>query len=102
MELDPQKQAKISREIDAQLKKDRLLYEQIIQEPKVLILGGSDSGKSTFLKQLKILHGGGFTESEMIVFRTQMFENIIGTVTSLVQQISEKDLWESDAEREVI
>ena len=56
---------RISKKIDKQLKKDKEVYELQMQEPRILILGSSDSGKSTLLKQLRILHGDSFTPEEI-------------------------------------
>jgi polynucleotide 5'-kinase involved in rRNA processing len=61
-----QKEKERHQEIEAYLKqeKDKMLMDR--KNPKILILGTSDSGKSTLVKQLKILHGGGFTKEEVI------------------------------------
>lgn len=66
---------------------DEIKKEQDIQEPvKILLLGAGESGiapieipvvdlflillgKSTFAKQIKIIHCGGFTEPEMYLFK---------------------------------
>jgi GTPase SAR1 family protein len=50
--------------IEKFLKEEKKEYAKFMKEAKVLLLGSSDSGKSTVLKQLKILHGGGFTDEE--------------------------------------
>jgi polynucleotide 5'-kinase involved in rRNA processing len=54
-----------SKQIDQYLKNEKLKFERLQHEPKLLILGSSDSGKSTLLKQLKILYGNGFTKQEV-------------------------------------
>ena len=43
-----------SKQIDRQIKSDQ---RKMQQEVKLLLLGAGESGKSTFLKQMKIIHG---------------------------------------------
>ena len=44
---------------------------------KVLLLGSGESGKSTILQQLKILHQNGFTNEELLEYKPFIFDNII-------------------------
>jgi hypothetical protein len=53
-------------------------------EPKLLILGSSDSGKSTLLKQLKIIHGGGFGDLEKKLSQRGIITNIINALSVLM------------------
>ncbi|XP_043570931.1 guanine nucleotide binding protein (G protein) alpha v1 isoform X2 [Chiloscyllium plagiosum] len=51
---------------------DRVLCECAKQEQnlvKILLLGAAESGKSTLVKQMKIIHSHGFTEEELISFK---------------------------------
>jgi hypothetical protein len=41
------------------------------------LLGAADSGKSTFLKQLKILQGDGFSEIELEFYKKEVVYNFI-------------------------
>lgn len=45
-----------NKEIEKTLKVDKKEFDAVMKEPKLLILGTSDSGKSTLIKQLKIIH----------------------------------------------
>ncbi|KAJ2997427.1 hypothetical protein HDV02_005556 [Globomyces sp. JEL0801] len=63
--LNPFRAKSKARALDEYLKQEKAKYDAQQQEPRILILGSSDSGKSTFLKQLKILHGNGFTNEEL-------------------------------------
>uniref|UniRef100_A0A3Q0RGG7 Guanine nucleotide binding protein (G protein) alpha v1 n=1 Tax=Amphilophus citrinellus TaxID=61819 RepID=A0A3Q0RGG7_AMPCI len=48
---------------------DRELYESAKREMnvvKILLLGAAESGKSTLVKQMKIIHSNGFTKQELL------------------------------------
>ncbi|GAA5850659.1 hypothetical protein JCM9279_006378 [Rhodotorula babjevae] len=58
---------------------DRMLRdeeERMAREAKILLLGPGSSGKSTILKQMKILHLAGFTPAELEEYRQQIFVNV--------------------------
>jgi len=74
--LSPQeKEAKSkSKAIDKELNK----YKSFIRrEIKILLLGAGESGKSTFLKQMKIIHGQEFTDEDYKDYRNIIYSNII-------------------------
>ncbi|AGO10612.1 AaceriABR158Wp [[Ashbya] aceris (nom. inval.)] len=51
---------------------------------KVLLLGSGESGKSTVLQQLKILHQNGFTQEELMDFKPFIIDNIVETGKDLL------------------
>jgi guanine nucleotide-binding protein subunit alpha-13 len=44
---------------------------------KILLLGAGESGKSTFLKQMRIIHGQDFDQRAKEEFRGTIFSNVI-------------------------
>ncbi|KAJ1332457.1 hypothetical protein BSLG_008759 [Batrachochytrium salamandrivorans] len=90
-------QTRISKQIDTMLNAERVrLLKEANKEAKILLLGSGDSGKTTFMKQLKIIHGGGYTDAERNEFRTTLFDNIADSTHSLIMaaaqlRISPKD-----------
>lgn len=44
---------------------------------KLLLLGAGESGKSTIFKQMKILHGTGFSEDDRMRFKWFIWSNIV-------------------------
>ncbi|XP_078455908.1 guanine nucleotide-binding protein G(q) subunit alpha-like [Lampetra fluviatilis] len=52
-------------------------------ELKLLLLGTGESGKSTFIKQMRIIHGLGYTEEDRRSFAKQVHQNVLASVQSL-------------------
>lgn len=63
-----------SREIDSMLARERRSVRRLV---KILLLGAGESGKSTFLKQMRIIHGQEFDKKALLDFRDTIFENVI-------------------------
>ncbi|XP_013913942.1 PREDICTED: guanine nucleotide-binding protein subunit alpha-15-like [Thamnophis sirtalis] len=68
----------ISRLLQEQKKRDR-------QELKLLLLGTGEGGKSTFIKQMRIIHGVGFTEDERKEFAKVVYQNIFTSVQAIIK-----------------
>ncbi|XP_061085344.1 guanine nucleotide binding protein (G protein) alpha v1 isoform X1 [Conger conger] len=59
---------------------DRELYEHAKRElnvVKILMLGAAESGKSTLVKQMKIIHSRGFTNQELASFKPAVMDNLL-------------------------
>uniref|UniRef100_A0A8C8DEY9 Guanine nucleotide-binding protein subunit alpha-13 n=1 Tax=Oryzias sinensis TaxID=183150 RepID=A0A8C8DEY9_9TELE len=67
-------QLRKSKEIDKCLKKDKTYVKRLV---KILLLGAGESGKSTFLKQMRIIHGQDFDQRAKEEFRATIFSNVI-------------------------
>lgn len=68
-------------EIDEQIKKDR---QKMSNEVKLLLLGSGESGKSTLLKQMRIIHDCGFPQDERLSYREIIFSNTIESMKNIV------------------
>lgn len=55
-------------------------------EIKLLLLGAGESGKSTVLKQLKLLHQGGFTHQERMQYGQVIWADAIESMRILILQ----------------
>uniref|UniRef100_H3D973 Guanine nucleotide binding protein (G protein) alpha v1 n=1 Tax=Tetraodon nigroviridis TaxID=99883 RepID=H3D973_TETNG len=59
---------------------DRDLHELAKMEMnvvKILLLGAAESGKSTLVKQMKIIHSHGFTRQELLTFKPAVLDNLL-------------------------
>ncbi|XP_071770549.1 guanine nucleotide-binding protein subunit alpha-12a [Centroberyx gerrardi] len=70
-----------SREIDAMLARERRAVRRLV---KILLLGAGESGKSTFLKQMRIINGKEFDQKALLDFRDTIYENVIKGMRVLV------------------
>lgn len=57
------------------------------KEVKVLLLGSGESGKSTIVKQMKILHKNGFSDEELYEYKPFVFKNVLDCVKNVVNAI---------------
>ncbi|ODV96713.1 hypothetical protein PACTADRAFT_15236 [Pachysolen tannophilus NRRL Y-2460] len=63
-------------------------------EIKILLLGSGESGKSTILKQMKILHQNGFSQQELRDHRPFVYKNILDCAVTLAKALKEFDMVE--------
>eukprot|EP01103_Thecamoeba_quadrilineata_P011351 TRINITY_DN2690_c1_g2_i1.p1 TRINITY_DN2690_c1_g2~~TRINITY_DN2690_c1_g2_i1.p1 ORF type:complete len:367 (-),score=81.22 TRINITY_DN2690_c1_g2_i1:110-1177(-) len=68
--------------IDAQLRATKKKYEN---EVKLLLLGAGESGKSTIIKQMKIIHQEGFSDAERRGFRETIHSNVIVSIRAVLE-----------------
>ncbi|KAJ2617069.1 guanine nucleotide-binding protein subunit alpha [Coemansia sp. RSA 1365] len=69
-------------EIENQLRKDRM---NMRNEVKMLLLGAGESGKSTIIKQMKLIHDGGYSHEERESFKEVIFSNTIQSMRVLLE-----------------
>lgn len=82
-------------QIDGQLNRDR---SRLRNEIKILLLGAGESGKSTILKQMKLIHEGGYSEDERFSFKEIIYSNTIQSMRAILSwmQNEEMDLADSN------
>jgi guanine nucleotide-binding protein G(i) subunit alpha len=89
---------KRSQAIDKKLEEDS---RRLRKECKILLLGSSwpylfvhgmltffagsgESGKSTIVKQMKIIHQNGYTQDELALYRLTIYKNLIDCMKALI------------------
>ncbi|KAJ3424311.1 guanine nucleotide-binding protein g(o) subunit alpha [Anaeramoeba flamelloides] len=65
--------------------------ESAYKKVKVLVLGTGESGKTTFLKQLRILHKQGFEEQDLLQYKVTIKQNAIIHTKALLNACSMND-----------
>lgn len=58
-------------------------------EYKMLLLGSGESGKSTILKQIKIIHQNGFSKRELYDYKPFVFKNICECAEAIIKALRE-------------
>ena len=70
-----------SQEIDKQIEEDS---RKLKKECKILLLGSGESGKSTIVKQMKIIHQNGYTPDERMVYRQTIYKNLLDSAHHVI------------------
>ncbi|KAJ5771302.1 uncharacterized protein N7511_003353 [Penicillium nucicola] len=74
-------QKKRSQMIDRKLEEDS---RRLRRECKILLLGSGESGKSTIVKQMKIIHQNGYTVEELALYRLTVYKNLLDCAKALI------------------
>lgn len=62
------------------------------QEVKILLLGSGESGKSTILKQMKIINQNGYSQEELLMYKTTVYKNLIDCAKAVVAALKRFDM----------
>ncbi|EHK99877.1 putative Guanine nucleotide-binding protein subunit alpha [Glarea lozoyensis 74030] len=76
-------------EIENQLKRDKMLQRN---EIKMLLLGAGESGKSTIIKQMKLIHEGGYSRDERESFKEIIFSNTVQSMRVILEAMESLEL----------
>ncbi|CAF4060275.1 unnamed protein product [Rotaria sp. Silwood2] len=82
LSAEAREQKQINREIEKQLRLDKKNQRR---ELKLLLLGTGESGKSTFIKQMRIIHGTGYSEEDKRSFVKLVYQNIFMAMHSMIR-----------------
>ena len=83
---------RINSEIERQIKKDK---REAKKQYKILLLGAGESGKSTFIRHMRIIHGEGFAQKEREEAREIVTSNLVICVYLILVQMEHNKLKES-------
>ncbi|KAJ3598940.1 hypothetical protein NHX12_032903 [Muraenolepis orangiensis] len=70
------------------------------KEIKILLLGTGESGKTTFIRQMRIIHGRGFSDEERKAFSKCIFQNIFTAVQAMTGAMATLKIPYSNSENE--
>uniref|UniRef100_A0A3B4GEJ3 Guanine nucleotide-binding protein G(t) subunit alpha-1 n=1 Tax=Pundamilia nyererei TaxID=303518 RepID=A0A3B4GEJ3_9CICH len=76
---------KRSRELEKKLKEDA---DKDARTVKLLLLGAGESGKSTIVKQMKIIHKDGYSLEECLEFITIIYSNTLQSIMAIVKAMN--------------
>ncbi|VUZ39884.1 unnamed protein product [Hymenolepis diminuta] len=75
-------QQRLNKQIDRQLQRDKRNQRK---EVKLLLLGTGESGKSTFIKQMRIIHGSGYSDEDRRSLIKLVYQNIYLAMYTLIR-----------------
>ncbi|KAL7862923.1 hypothetical protein SRHO_G00119070 [Serrasalmus rhombeus] len=85
-----------SKMIDRNLRDDG---EKAAREVKLLLLGAGESGKSTIVKQMKIIHEAGYSEEECKQYKAVVYSNTIQSIIAIIRAMGRLKIDFSDPAR---
>uniref|UniRef100_A0A1A8F9P0 Guanine nucleotide-binding protein G(o) subunit alpha n=2 Tax=Nothobranchius korthausae TaxID=1143690 RepID=A0A1A8F9P0_9TELE len=85
-----------SKAIEKNLKEDGLVAAKDV---KLLLLGGGESGKSTIVKQMKIIHEDGFSGDDVKQYKPVVYSNTIQSLAAILRAMDSLGIEFGDKDR---
>ena len=60
-------------------------------------VGSGESGKSTIVKQMKIIHQNGYTQEELALYRLTIYKNLIDCMKAMIGAMRQFDIETQDS-----
>ncbi|KAM0528169.1 hypothetical protein ACHAP6_001999 [Verticillium nonalfalfae] len=86
-----------TRELDRVIRQDE---KRMAKEVKLLLLGAGESGKSTVLKQMKLIYAQGFSKNEKLEWKPVVFNNVVQSFRLIFEAMKEIDVSFENPENE--
>ena len=86
-----------SKQIEKNLKEDGI---QAAKDIKLLLLGAGESGKSTIVKQMKIIHDSGFSADDFKQYKPVVYSNTIQSMVAILRAMPNLNIAFGNNERE--
>ncbi|KAK9461663.1 guanine nucleotide binding protein, alpha subunit [Lipomyces oligophaga] len=91
---------KVNSQINHMLEEDQRKAQKVC---KVLLLGSGESGKSTIVKQMKIIHQNGYSKEELEMYRPTIFKNLLESIRGLLEGMKQIGLEpENESNKELV
>ncbi|KAI8983317.1 heterotrimeric G protein alpha subunit 4 [Trametes punicea] len=84
-----EEEKRLHREAEKSLREAKI---KLSKQVKVLLLGSGDSGKSTILKQMRLIHRVPFSSQEIESYRQLVFNNLTHGLTSVLEAMEDMEL----------
>lgn len=97
MNSDEREAQERSKALDKQLKEDA---ERAAKDVKLLLLGAGESGKSTILKQMKIIHMDGYSKEDFEQYREVVYSNTIQSLATIIRAMETLNVPFGESSRE--
>ncbi|GMR31933.1 hypothetical protein PMAYCL1PPCAC_02128 [Pristionchus mayeri] len=78
-----------SKAIDREMMQGHIAQQKVV---KLLLLGAGECGKSTVLKQMRILHDHGFSESEVETQKGVIYNNTVTAMACILRELGKLQL----------
>lgn len=96
-----EKSLRIDRELEEdqkQLKREfkilllgTFVFQHFFDRTLICAIGSGESGKSTIVKQMKIIHQNGYSKEELLSWKLTIFKNILESIQSIITGIKKFD-----------
>uniref|UniRef100_A0A8C4EZ33 Guanine nucleotide-binding protein G(O) subunit alpha n=1 Tax=Dicentrarchus labrax TaxID=13489 RepID=A0A8C4EZ33_DICLA len=87
-----------SKAIEKNLKEDGMTAAKDV---KLLLLGGGESGKSTIVKQMKIIHEDGFSGDDVKQYKPVVYSNTIQSLAAILRAMDSLGIEFGDKDRKL-